>query len=158
MSYLNMEVKKIEPVVDELNVLLAEYNVYYQNLRGFHWNVVGENFFVLHEKFEELYTDARIKVDEIAERILTLRHHPESRFSEYQKLSKVAEATSLISDKKMVAQILDDHQQLLKQMTKVVEKAEDAGDEGTVDMIGGYIGSLEKVSWMLDAWLKKSNN
>ncbi|MBQ4915953.1 DNA starvation/stationary phase protection protein [Maribacter sp. MMG018] len=158
MSYLNIEVKKIEPVVDELNILLAEYNVYYQNLRGFHWNVVGENFFVLHEKFEELYTDARIKVDEIAERILTLRHHPESRFSEYQKLSKVGEAGSLVSDKKMVTQILADHQQLLKQMTKVVEKAEDAGDEGTVDMIGGYIGSLEKVSWMLDAWLKKSNN
>ncbi|WP_047247408.1 Dps family protein [Maribacter thermophilus] len=156
MSYLNIEVKKIEPVVDELNILLAEYNVYYQNLRGFHWNVVGENFFVLHEKFEELYTDARIKVDEIAERILTLRHHPESRFSEYHKLSKVKEAASLISDKKMVAQILADHQQLLKQMTKVVQKAEEAGDEGTVDMIGGYIGSLEKVSWMLDAWLKET--
>lgn len=158
MSYLNIEVKKIEPVVEELNILLAEYNVYYQNLRGFHWNVEGENFFVLHEKFEELYTDARIKVDEIAERILTLRHHPESRFSEYHKLSKVKEADSLISDKKMVTQILADHQQLLQQMTKVVKKAEEAGDEGTVDMIGGYIGSLEKVSWMLDAWLKETRN
>ena len=75
MSYLDIETKKISPIVDELNTLLADYHVYYQNLRGFHWNVLGKNFFDLHEKFEELYTDARIKIDEIAERILTLRHH-----------------------------------------------------------------------------------
>ena len=54
----------------------------------------------------------------------------------------------------MVEHILDQHQQLLKQMNKVVKKAEPAGDEGTIDMMGAYIGELEKVSWMVDAWLK----
>jgi len=156
MSYLDIKTKNVKPVVDELNILLANYNIYYQNLRGFHWNVVGKNFFDLHEKFEELYTDARIKIDEIAERILTLRYHPESRFSEYAKQSVVEEKASLITDKEMIGCVLDNHEEILKQMSKVVAKAEDAGDEGTIDMMGGYIGSLEKVSWMLDAWTKDS--
>ena len=158
MSYLDIETSKVEPVVTELNTLLADYNIYYQNLRGFHWNVLGKNFFDLHEKFEELYTDARIKIDEIAERILTLRHHPESRFTEYLKLSKVEETSSLISDKKMVEHILTNHEYILKQMNKVVKKADEAGDEGTIDMMGGYIASLEKVSWMLDAWSKDTRD
>ncbi|MFX0556496.1 Dps family protein [Maribacter sp. CXY002] len=156
MSYLDINSKKVKPVVEELNILLANYNLYYQNLRGFHWNVVGKNFFDLHEKFEELYTDARIKIDEIAERILTLRHHPENRFSAYAKQATIAEKASLISDQDMVSCVLDNHEEILKQMTKVVNKAEDAGDEGTIDLMGGYIGSLEKVSWMLDAWTKDS--
>ncbi len=155
MSYLDIKPKDIEPIVRELNTLLADYNLYYQNLRGYHWNVSGKNFFDLHIKFEELYTDARIKIDEIAERILTLRHNPTSEFSKYFENSSIKETSSLISDTEMVKHILNQHEILLKQMKKVVKKAEAAGDEGTIDMIGGYIGSIEKVSWMLDAWTKE---
>ncbi|TLP75720.1 Dps family protein [Maribacter sp. ACAM166] len=158
MSYLDIKSKDIEPIVKELNILLADYNLYYQNLRGYHWNVLGKNFFDLHIKFEELYTDARIKIDEIAERILTLRHHPTSEFSKYFDISSIKETSSLISDKQMVDNILNQHEVLLKQMTKVVKKAEEAGDEGTIDMIGAYIGEIEKVSWMLDAWTKDSRD
>lgn len=158
MSYLDIEEKKISPIVEELNTLLADYHMYYQNLRGFHWNVLGKNFFDLHEKFEELYTDARIKIDEIAERILTLRHHPKSRFSEYFKISAIKEVDSLISDKQMVDHVLSNHEKILKQMGKVVKNAENAGDEGTIDLMGGYIADLEKVSWMLDAWTKDTRD
>ncbi|MDO1512806.1 Dps family protein [Maribacter confluentis] len=158
MSYLDIKSKDIEPIVEELNTLLADYNIYYQNLRGYHWNVLGKNFFDLHIKFEELYTDARIKIDEIAERILTLRHHPTSEFSKYFKMSSIKETSSLIPDHEMVQNILVQHEAILKQMSKVVKKAEAAGDEGTIDMIGGYIGEIEKVSWMLDAWTKDSRD
>ena len=51
MNYLNLDPKKTEATVEQLNVLLADYHIYYQKLRNFHWNVVGENFFDLHEKF-----------------------------------------------------------------------------------------------------------
>ncbi|MFS4469760.1 Dps family protein [Maribacter sp. 2210JD10-5] len=158
MSYLDIDSEKVSPIVEELNILLADYNIYYQNLRGFHWNVLGKNFFDLHEKFEELYTDARIKIDEIAERILTLRYHPKSQFSEYFKIAAVKETPSLISDKEMVHHVLSNHEDILKQMSRVVSKAEAAGDEGTIDMIGAYIGNLEKVSWMLDAWTKDTHD
>ena len=156
MSYLNMNDDKLIPTVIELNTLLADYHIYYQNLRNFHWNILGENFFELHEKFEELYTDARVKIDEIAERILTLRYHPLSNLKDYLKTATIKEVSSMQTDKEMVMSILENHSTLLKQMSKVIDKAEKANDEGTIDLIGGYIRELEKSSWMLDAFTKET--
>ena len=158
MNYLNMKDEKLLPVVIELNTLLADYHIYYQKLRNFHWNILGENFFDLHKNFEVLYTDAQMKIDEIAERILTLRYHPLSKFSDYLKISSLNEGKSMKEDTEMVNEILSDHKLLLIQMSKVLNKAESANDEGTLDLIGSYIRQLEKASWMLDAWTKKSSD
>ncbi len=157
MNYLNMNEKEVLPVVMELNTLLADYHLYYQKLRNFHWNILGKNFFDLHEKFEELYSDARIKIDEIAERILTLRYHPVSNYSEYLSMSNIDESTKVLKDTQMVSEILKDHSSLIKQMNKVVKSADEIDDEGTIDLIGAYIRELEKSSWMLDAWNKESS-
>lgn len=158
MNYLNLDKKKTTATAKELNVLLADYHLYYQKLRNFHWNIVGHNFFDLHIKFEDMYEDAKMKVDEIAERILTLRFQPTSNLTDYLKMSNIKESSSDIKDLEMVKTLLEDHGKLLKQMRKVVEKADAAGDEGTIDMIGGFIGHIEKISWMLDAWAMKSTD
>jgi len=152
MNYLGLDDKKTALTVQELNILLADYHLYYQKLRNFHWNVIGKNFFDLHEKFEELYEDAKLKVDEIAERILTLRYQPVSNLSDYLKTSNVKESKSDLSDSQMIKTLLEDHGIILKQLRKVAEVADKGKDEGTIDLIGGYIGELEKTSWMLDAW------
>ncbi len=152
MNYLNLDKNKITKTAQELNTLLADYHLYYQKLRNFHWNVTGKNFFDLHIKFEEMYEDAKLKVDEIAERILTLRFQPVSNFSDYLKNSNLSESPSETKDTEMVKILLEDHGKLLNQMRKVISAADDAKDEGTIDMIGAYIGELEKISWMLDAW------
>lgn len=158
MSYLNLDKKKTTATAQELNVLLADYHLYYQKLRNFHWNVVGHNFFDLHIKFEDMYEDAKMKVDEIAERILTLRFQPTSNLTDYLKMSSIKESSSETKDLEMVKILLEDHGKILKQMRKVVEKADAAGDEGTIDMIGGFIGHIEKISWMLDAWTMKTGD
>lgn len=152
MNYLQLDQEKTEVTVKELNILLSDYHLYYQKLRNFHWNVLGRSFFDLHEKFEEMYNDAKIKVDEIAERILTLRYHPTSNYSDYIQLSNLSESQSDLTDKEMVSTLLEDHGKLLKQMKNVIEAATDAEDEGTIDLTGAYIRELEKTSWMLDAW------
>jgi|SRR5699024_7416192 len=152
MNYLNLDKSKAEAIAKELNVLLADYSMYYQKIRNFHWNIVGPHFFVLHEKFEEMYQDAQEKVDEIAERILTLRFEPTSNFSDYLKMTNLEESSSELKDKDMVKALLADHGKLLEQMGKVIELADDAGDEGTLDLIGAFVSELEKLSWMLDAW------
>ena len=157
MSYLGLDEKKTSNTVQELNVLLADYHLYYQKLRNYHWNVIGKNFFDLHEKFEELYNDAKIKADEIAERILTLHHEPTSNLSEYLEKSNLKESKSDISDSQMIKNLLEDHGTILKQMRKVIEVAEKGGDEGTIDLIGAYIRELEKTSWMLGAWKMKTS-
>lgn len=158
MNYLNLDKEKTAKTVEELNILLADYHLYYQKLRNFHWNVIGRNFFDLHEKFEELYDDAKLKVDEIAERILTLRYEPTSNFSEYLKTSNLKESPSNLKDSEMITALLQDHGQILKQMSKVVNSADDNSDEGTIDLIGAYIRELEKSSWMLEAWKMKTSD
>lgn len=156
MKYLNLDKEKTKATVEQLNVLLADYHLYYQKLRNFHWNIVGKNFFDLHIKFEEMYEDAKIKIDEIAERILTLRAQPISNFTDYLKLSNIKESNTDLSDRTMITTLIDDHELLLVQLRKVSEAAAEAEDEGTIDLTGGYIRYIEKTTWMLDAWRMKS--
>lgn len=155
MNYLNLNTSKTKTTVQELNVLLADYHLYYQKLRNFHWNIVGQSFFDLHEQFEEMYNDAKLKIDEIAERILTLRFQLRSNFTDYLKMSNLSEASSELEDSEMVKALLEDHGNIITQMRKVVDVADENDDEGTIDLVGAYIRELEKTSWMLDAWLMK---
>jgi len=156
MSYLNIDKEKILPVVTQLNILLADYHVYYQKLRNFHWNVLGKNFFDLHHKFEEMYNQTKINIDEVAERIVTLKYHPISKLSDYIEISRIKESSPLLTDVEMVATIISDHKILIEQLSKVSNRAEKAKDEGTNDLIGSYIRALEKSTWMLNAWSKNT--
>jgi starvation-inducible DNA-binding protein len=158
MNYLNIDKEKILPVVTELNILLADYHVYYQKLRNFHWNVLGKNFFDLHNKFEEMYDETKIKIDEVAERIVTLKYHPISKLSDYIEISRIKESSPLLTDIEMVATIIRDHKILIEQLSKVSNRAEKAKDDGTTDLIGAYIGALEKSTWMLNAWSKNTKD
>lgn len=158
MNYLNFDLEKAKHTSKELNVLLADYHLYYQKLRNYHWNIVGRSFFDLHVKFEEMYDDAIVKIDDIAERILTLRFQPTSNYSDYLKISNLKETKSELSDIEMVNNLIEDHGNILSQMSKVVATAGDCEDEGTIDLIGAYIRELETTTWMLDAWRMNSED
>jgi len=153
-----MNEEKPIPIIIELNTLLADYNLYYQKLRSHHWNILGENFFELHEKFETLYIDAKMKVDEIAERVLTLRYHPMSKYSDYIKISSIKESSPLLTDREMVYEIINDHTKLLIQIKSVIKWAENAEDKEIIDMLGTYIRELEISTRMLDAWARNTEN
>lgn len=154
MNYLGFAPDKIGAVSTSLNGLLADYQVYYQNLRNYHWNIAGEHFYVLHEQFEVLYNKAKVNIDEIAERVLTLRQKPMSTLADYLDTSKVKEE-STDDPLEMVQSILGNHKTLIRQMRVVITDAGKAEDEGTIDLIGGFLADLEKDSWMLDAWANR---
>lgn len=158
MSFLNLDKEKVNAIAKELNLLLADYHLYYQKLRNFHWNITGRDFFILHDKFEEMYNDTQVKIDEIAERILTLRFRPVSNYSEYLEKSSLKEAGTSLTDVEMIETILKDHSTILKQLRTTLNKAADANDEGTSDLLTGYIADIEKTSWMLDAWKMKTGD
>ena len=151
---IGLEIKESKPQVNLLNELLANYQIYYQNLRNFHWNVTGPNFFELHAKFEELYTAANTGVDEVAERILTLGARPYSSYGEYIEHSGIKEAKDVADAKKMVEIIRDNLNELLVLERKTLEAANESGDEGTASLMSDYITEKEKVVWMLSAYLK----
>lgn len=140
-------------LVEELNVLLANFQVYYQNLRGLHWNIKGKNFFELHVKFEELYTDSQEKIDLIAERILTLQGSPLHTFEDYSRASKVPVGKGITKDEEAVDLIVKSLSELLKIERNLLESSDKADDEGTNAMISDFISEQEKTLWMFNAWL-----
>lgn len=155
VNYTKLDAASAAKTVNALQQLLADYQVYYTNLRGFHWNVKGKNFFQLHARFEELYNDASEKIDEIAERILMLDGVPAHNFSEYLKTSKVKE-TGVVSDGDTgLLNVLDTLAVLMESERSILAMAGDAGDESTVAMISDYLKGQEKLVWMLTAYFGK---
>lgn len=158
MSYnaLGLEKSKVEKVANELNVLLANFQTYYQNLRGVHWNIKGKRFFELHVKFEELYNAAQLNVDEIAERILTLGFVPYHTFQDYVKYSKVPVGQNVSDDDQTIRLIIDSLSELLKIERVLLETSDQANDEGTNALVSGLITEQEKTIWMLKAYLNEA--
>ncbi|MDP3313549.1 Dps family protein [Lutibacter sp.] len=136
-----------------LNKLLANFQVYYQNLRGLHWNIKGKSFFELHVKFEEFYIDSQDKIDFIAERILTLGGVPLHTFEDYNKLSKVKVGKEISNDVESVKLVIDSLAIILQIERAILKEASDENDEGTNSMMSDFIAEQEKTLWMLNAWL-----
>ncbi|NLF43562.1 MAG: DNA starvation/stationary phase protection protein [Bacteroidales bacterium] len=142
-------------LIEKLNDLLANYQVFYQNTRGFHWNIKGEKFFELHVKFEELYTDLQLKIDEIAERVLTLGGVPLHSFNDYLNNSEVKAVQNVTDGSKCIQSILDSFKILLEKQRAILNVSAEADDEGTNAMASDYIREQEKQVWMYSSWLNK---
>lgn len=156
LNSLGLDAVKTKELAVDLNHLLANFQIYYQNLRGIHWNIKGKGFFDLHVKFEELYTDANMKVDEIAERILTLGQTPLHTFDDYSANAQVPIGKNISQDDKAVRLIVDSLTALLKIERQILDKSGDANDEGTNSMMSDFISEQEKTVWMMKAWLDES--
>jgi starvation-inducible DNA-binding protein len=148
------EMKNKAEIANELNKLLANYQIYYQNLRGFHWNIQGRDFFELHIKFEELYNDAAIKIDEVAERILTIDSTPLHSFKDYLEIADLTSVTGINSGEPAVKEVVDNLAQIVDQQKQIRAQAEDSDDGATADMMATFIEEQEKTLWMYKAWLK----
>jgi len=150
---IGLDQKKSVELASMLNDLLANYQLFYQNLRGFHWNIKGKDFFELHLKFEELYNDAVIKIDEIAERILTLQHVPLHTFEDYLEKASISSFKKDRVDSDSVKIVIDNFTTLITKERAILAKAADADDEGTVSQMSDYITETEKTLWMLHSYI-----
>lgn len=150
---LGLDRNKVISLNEKLNELLANFQIYYQNLRGLHWNIKGQSFFELHVKFEELYTDAQEKIDLIAERILTLHGNPLHTFEDYLKLSEVLVGKNISNDRESVELVIRSLVTLIELEREILNESAEADDEGTNAMMSDFISEQEKTVWMLKAWL-----
>ena len=144
LNSIGLDIDKAKDLAHDLNKLLANFQVYYQNLRGIHWNIKGKRFFDLHTKFEELYDDTNMKVDEIAERILTLGETPLHTFNDYISNAKVPVGKNVSVDEQAVRLIVDSLTELLKIERELLDKSGEANDEGTNSMMSDFITEQEK--------------
>ena len=153
LNSIGLETDKSQIISKELNLLLANFQRYYQNLRGIHWNIKGKRFFDLHLKFEELYTDANLKVDMIAERILTLGRVPLHTFEDYIESASVPVGKNITKDDDAIRLIVDSLKELLTIERGILNASDEANDEGTNSMMSDFITEQEKTVWMMKAWL-----
>ena len=151
-NIIGLDQIKAAQLVEKLNDLIANYQLYYQNLRGFHWNIKGPQFFELHVKFETLYTAANLSIDEIAERILTLGGTPLHTYSSYLAKSEIEEQSNFTTASVTVKAVLDNLSVLISREREIMNLAAEAGDDGTATLIGDYITAQEKEIWMLAAY------
>jgi starvation-inducible DNA-binding protein len=153
MNQIGLDEQKAIKLSQKLNELLANYQIFYMNTRGFHWNIKGNKFFELHLKFEELYTDSQIKIDEIAERILTLGHPPLHTFQDYLALAKVKQAKNVSDGNEAVSEILNAYKVLIPLERELLNLSDESDDEGTNALMSDYIREQEKLVWMYSSYL-----
>lgn len=155
INNIGLDKNKAKHLAGKLNELLANYSIFYQNARGYHWNIKGEKFFELHLKFEELYNELLLKIDDVAERILTLGYTPKHNYSDYRVTSKIKESVQVSDGIKAVEDIVASFQTTILLQRELLALSTDANDEGTNALMSDYIREQEKLVWMYSSFLKR---
>jgi starvation-inducible DNA-binding protein len=155
INQIGLDETKSKALAGGLNQLLADYMMFYQNTRGLHWNIKGEKFFELHLKFEELYTNLLLKVDEIAERILTLGGTPLHTFDDYQKTTQIKSIKNISDGNTGITNVLDSFKTIIIKQRVLLNLAAETEDEGTNALMSDYIREQEKLVWMYSSFLNR---
>ncbi|KAA6448499.1 Dps family protein [Bacillus swezeyi] len=142
-----------EKLKSTVNKQVANWTVLYVKLHNYHWYVKGKDFFTLHEKFEELYTEAAVYIDDLAERLLAMQGSPVGTMKECLEMSSIKEADGSESSEQMVQNIHNDFSTVAEELKSGIELAEEVNDETTGDMFLSIHQSIEKHNWMLKAYL-----
>lgn len=137
-------------MIEKLNKLLADLNVFYRKLQNYHWNVKGHDFFIAHEKLEEYYDCVSKQIDEVGEHILILGGQPLGRMADYLKETTIQEANNeKITSDIIFKNVLSDMTSILSLSNKIKELADEKNDYGTSSLIDEYINDYSKKIWML---------
>lgn len=136
-------------IVKKLSVILADTYALYLKTQNYHWHVKGPQFKSLHELFEMQYQELAQAVDEVAERILILGHCAPATFKEFETLKTIKDGSSKSDSNKMVTELANDHDTLVRDLNSAMTLAQKSQDEGTVDLLTNRISAHEKARWML---------
>ncbi|MBD0382713.1 Dps family protein [Paenibacillus sedimenti] len=148
-----MVVATAQSIQTVLNKQIANWGLLYVKLHNFHWYVKGNQFFTLHVKFEELYNEAALHIDELAERQLTIGGQPAATMKQFLELSSLKEASGNETATKMVEAIIEDFSIVIGELKAGIKDCEEVNDETTSDMLLAIQTSLEKHRWMLQSFL-----
>lgn len=154
---LGITTANAQAVVDLLSRLLADEHLLFMRLRNYHWNVVGMAFGPLHALFQTQYEALTEEIDAIAERIRTLGHSVPATLTELLQLATLVEQPGrLPDDTGMVAQLVADHETIIRQLRRDARACEDQFDDlGTSDFLTGLMERHEKMAWLLRAHIEQ---
>lgn len=137
-------------MIEKLNKLLSDFNVFYRKLQNYHWNVKGHDFFTIHAKLEEYYNEVNEQIDEIAEHILILNGQPLGTMKDYINTSDIEEAKNeKITSQEIFTEVIKDLEKLLEDVKQIKKCADENEDYPTSSLMDEYIENYGKKLWML---------
>ena len=139
-------------VISVLSDVMADQYVLYTKTRNYHWNVTGEDFAQYHKLFEEQYSAIDEDIDDVAERIRALGGKTPATLAEFVKAATLNEHPGKYpSAKAMIANLLADHETVIRSLRKAIEICDGVDDDGTEDFLTQLMEKHEKTAWMLRA-------
>lgn len=144
-------------LINFLNQLLSNYFVLYVKLHRYHWYIKGENFFVLHDYFEQRYLETQANLDEVAERILMIGGKPLATMSKYLKEATLEEANADDTEEEIILQLIHDFEKVAMEIRSIgLPLTDEYQDESTNDLLIGHQSDIEKKLWMLRAYQREN--
>lgn len=142
-----------EEIVKGLNLLLADTYTLYLKTHYYHWNVTGPMFETLHSMFELHYNELWSAVDLIAERIRALGFFAPGTYKDFSGLSGIEDDESVPNSQEMIKNLVRGHETVAKTLRESFSAAEEANDQGTLDVYTQRLSIHEKTAWMLRSLL-----
>ncbi|WP_341793242.1 MULTISPECIES: Dps family protein [unclassified Rickettsia] len=139
--------------IKALEVILADSYALYLKTQNYHWNVEGLEFRSLHLLFEGQYEDLAEGIDELAERIRTLKSKV-SPLSDLMKHTSIKEPNINSNSTAMLKDLVHDQEIIIATLYKGVKISQEEGDEGTADMLINRLKVHEKNKWMLSSSIR----
>ena len=146
---IGIEQKDRKAIAQGLSRLLADSYMLFLKTHNYHWNVTGPMFNSLHNMFEEQYTELFTAVDEIAERIRALGEVSPGTFEEFSKLTTIKENAAPCAAEDMIKDLVAGQEAVTKTAREILDVADNANDEPTVDLLTQRMQLHEKNAWML---------
>ena len=157
--YILKKKEGIYMIKEDLNLFLSNLNVFYRKLQNYHWNIIGEDFFNVHAKLEELFDNINEQIDEVAEHILSIGEMPIGTMKDYLETAQVQEATNEKKCSKHIFEtILKDYNILIENVVKIKEDADNQNKYSTSALMDEYLLDYEKTVWMIKQLLMEKNN
>lgn len=146
--------KNTKTVAEMLNQLVADEFVLMTKTYNYHWNIHSSSFKEMHMLYEEQYNLLHKIIDDVAERVPQIGHKAKATLKEFLSMTRLKEGPYFEQQEKQVTQILSDHESVIRNIRKDIEKCDDCKDAVSADLLTKILGEHEKMAWMLRSYLK----
>jgi starvation-inducible DNA-binding protein len=146
-----LDAKVRSEMVEKLNQLLADSITLRDMYKKHHWQVSGPTFYQLHLLFDKHFDEQVEMVDTIAERIQLLGGVTLAMGGDVAQMSKIASPPRGREEVPVqISRLLEAHRHIMESCHEIAAAADDAGDDGTNDMVvSDILRANELQSWFI---------
>lgn len=152
---IGLDEKVCKASVEALNQTLADTITLRDLYKKHHWQVVGHTFYQLHLLFDKHYGEQNELVDMIAERIQLLGGVSIAMAADVAEETRISRPPRGREEVPVqISRLLEAHELILKQAREEAGEADEAGDDGTNDLlVSNVVRTNEMQVWFLSEHL-----